>query len=150
MAVEFKVATEAAIEPAVLAAFFADAIGGDADDEATVFRDGMYVTSRSVPEDDMIAALGFDQKTRATFRFANLASEATEDHNTALMVGAVIGLFDRFGGRGLLLFNGERVVAERVDGELVFADDWADWLTGDEVAAVVAERPVRKLTQILL
>ena len=150
MALEYTVAAEVEVAPAVLATFFAAAIDGVVGAEETVFRDGMYVMSHNVTEEDAIPAMGFAHKTGMTFRFANVGSEETEEHNTALMVGAVIAFFDRFGGRGFLMFNGERIIAERVDGELVFADDWAEWLDGDEVAALVAERPVRKLSRIYL
>lgn len=153
MALEYTLQAEAQVARTTMTAFLAAALAGTANPDGTVFREGMYVMPGEVPIEDAHPATteaGFTEKTDATFRFATIGRELTEDHNTALMVGATIAFFDRFGGRGFLLFNGERIIAQRLDDELVFADDWADYLEGDEVAALVGERPVRKLSQIYL
>ena len=153
MAVEYDLSSDADIETGHLLAFFEAAVQGEIRADGTVFRDGMSVTARRVPDEEQDTTsqlFGFAESCRATFRFHNLAPETTREHNKALMVGAVLRFFERFRCRGVLLFNGEVAVVQRLGGEVTVTDEWADWLDGDEVAALVAGPKVERLPQPLL
>ena len=153
MAIEYDLSSDADIDGADLVAFFETAVEGKTGQDGTVFRDGMSVTARRVPdgdEDSTSQLFGFDERSRATFRFHNLAPEATREHNKAVMVRAVLAFFERFECCGVLLFNGEVAVVQRLSGGTVITDDWREWLDGDEVAALVAAHQVGRLPQPLL
>lgn len=114
-----------------------------------MFRDGLWVTAHRVEPGEEATApdlFGFPHRVTARFRFSSTQPEL-EEHNTALMVGAVLslGLAD-----GVLLFNGEEAVVQTSGGEVTFAAGWEDWDDMPEVVALIREHRVRPLAQPLL
>ena len=153
MATEYTLSSEAEVDTGELQDFMVAAIGGDKGPDGTVFRDGMYVTAYRVPDGEGNPAMqlfGFQHRVTATFRLSNLSNEATKNHNAALMVGAVLAFFDRYAGRGVLLFNGEVVIIERLTDEIIFDEEWDDWFENDEVTPLLRGFAVRPLAQRLL
>jgi hypothetical protein len=90
---------------------------------------------------------GFQHRITATFHFSDLADDATDERNTALMVRSVIDLVRRYACCGVLLFNGELAIAQWTPGEIVFDADWEPWLRMDSLLAGHARR---RLPQPLL
>jgi hypothetical protein len=153
MAIEYSLASEADVDTQDLQDFMVAAIGGEKGPDGTVFRDGMYVMAHRLAEGEENSAMqlfGIQHRVSATFRLANLADEATRNHNTALMVGAVLAFFHRYAGRGVLLFNGEVAILQRLTGEIVFDREWEDWFENDEVTPLLDGYPIRPLPQPLL
>jgi hypothetical protein len=113
----------------------------------------MNVTAHRVDENEEDSTgqhFGFLERITATFNFDNLSSEDATEHNTVLMVVAVLAIFDRYPGRGVLLFNGERAVLGRLSDEVLFDGDWDDWLEMSEVLPLVAANETGKLLQPLI
>ncbi|WP_433830292.1 SitI3 family protein [Actinoplanes sp. CA-015351] len=153
MAIEYDLRSDADLDAGELLAFFAEAIGSAVVRDGAAFREGMYVTPDRVPEEDddpTVGWFGFKHRSTTTFRFSNQADVATTEHNTAVMVGAVLAFFHRYDVHGVLLFNGEVVVIQRLTDRVSVADDWAEWLDGGEVAALIAGQSVHPLAQPLL
>lgn len=63
---------------------------------------------------------------------------------------AVLQVFDRYDGAGVLLFNGEEVVLQRLNGGVVVDSKWEDLADIPELAALVAALQVTPLPQPLL
>jgi hypothetical protein len=153
MATEYVFYSDADIKSDELHTFFATAVGGEIDDSGTVFREGMYVTAYWEPYEERNPAIrlfGFEPRITATFRFANLADEPTRDHNAALMVASVLAFFERYGGRGVLLYNGDVAVLLRLIGEVIFSRDWDEWFEVQEVAPLLARHRADTVPQPLL
>jgi len=153
MAIEYDWRGSADIDTSTLRDFIATAVGGAQQPDGTVFREGLQVFARGVSGDDVdstTALFGFDERFAATFRFANLATAATTEHNTALMVHVLIVFAQSHGGKGVLLFNGEEAVLEYGDDGIVFASDWEDWSENSEVAPLLTQFASRVLPQPLL
>jgi hypothetical protein len=153
MAIEFDWSGDAAVSRETMRTFIATATGGDQHPDGTVFVDGMYVTARAGSDHDVnpaIALFGFDERFSATFRFANLATRATTEHNTALMAHVVISFFQSFGGSGVLLYNGDVAVLQYGEDGIVFAADWEDWTDNSETAPLLVQFASRVLPQPLL
>lgn len=149
MAVEFTWYGDADVDTPTLRSFLVAAVSGAQQPDGTVFRDGLQVFARHAPGDD-VALFGFDQRFRATFRFANLADPATTERNTALMVHVLIAFAQSHGGNGVLLFNGEQAVLQYGADGVVFASDWEDWTENAEVAPLLTQFASRILPQPLL
>jgi hypothetical protein len=66
------------------------------------------------------------------------------------MVEAVLAFFDAYPGRGVLLFNGEEAILQRLGDGIEFGSDWDDWLELPEVTPIVARHSLRRLGQPLL
>ena len=153
MAVEFDWIGDADVDTASLRAFIATATGGDQHADGTVFLDGMYVMAGVTPEEDLdpdTMVFGFDERFSATFRFANLATKPTRDHNTALMVHVLIAFAQSYGGNGVLLFNGEQAVLQYGEDGVIFDAEWEDWTENAEVAPLLNQFTSRTLPQPLL
>jgi hypothetical protein len=151
MALEYDYYGAADLDVDDLRSAIAAAIGGTVAEDGTVERDGLSVACwRETPGEEAVAAefFGFAHRITAVFRFANLRREL-EEHNTALMVGCVLGLLDRTGADGVLLFNGEEAVLRCVGGEAVFGAEW-EWDDVPEAAALREGRRVEALPQPLL
>jgi hypothetical protein len=121
--------------------------------DGPIVRDGLRVYAGRVSGDEVnpaAALFGFDQRFRATFRFANLAEPATTDHNIALMVHVLIAFVRSRGGRGVLLYNGEEAVLQYSEDGIVFDSNWEDWTENAEVAPLLPQFAVRVLPQPLL
>jgi hypothetical protein len=153
MAVEFTWYGDTDVDTATLRGFVVNTVGGVQQSDGTVLRDGLFVSARRVVGDEVnpdTALFGFDQRFRATFRFANLADAATTEHNTALMVHTLIAFAQRYGGSGVLLYNGEEAVLQYGPDGIVFASDWEDWTENGEVAPLLDQFASRTLPQPLL
>ena len=153
MAVEYDLESDTEADLAEIREFFAAAIEGDAGPDGTVFRNGMYVmTYRLDPEDEesTIEHFGFRHRITATYRFSNLADPAVRDHNTALMVRSVLQFTERFGGHGVLLFNGEEATIQWTPDEVVFGSDWPEWTEVRPVIPLLTGHAIGPLPQPLL
>jgi hypothetical protein len=152
MAIEFDLESDADITADHLHTFFVEAIEGDLGEDGTVFRPGMYVMSGRITEGaDLTAELfGFEPLINATFRFANLSGHEERDHNTVVMVSAVLALAERYGGTGILLFNGEQAVLQWTPEGVVFDSEWEDWSELEAVRPLVSLHASRRLAQPLL
>ena len=131
---------ESDLAPAELAGLVARVADGTVSDERTVLREGMDATA--LPGDDdgiTVEAFGFVERFSITFNLHNLASPDVQAHNEALMVEAVLAVLDARPGRGVLAFYGSRVVMQRLDRAIEFADDWAEWLDSSELQSIVAQ-----------
>jgi hypothetical protein len=151
VALEYVYYGAADLEDDELHSMLAELVGGKLTDDITVERDGLSVASwRELPgeETETASLFGFVHRITANFRFQNLRREL-EDHNTAVMIGCVLGILQRTGADGVLLFNGEEAVLRCVDGEAVFSDDW-DWGDSPEAAAIRSGHRVARLMQPLL
>jgi hypothetical protein len=129
-------------------------VGGTLSPDGFIFRDGMDVTALGVADDEEDestgAYFGFTERVSVTFTFHNLAGLDVTDHNTALMVTAVLAVFDADPGRGVLLYNGSQVVLQRLDDGVEFDSEWADWSQIAETAPLLERYPSRLLAQPLL
>ncbi|GAA2647939.1 SitI3 family protein [Paractinoplanes durhamensis] len=153
MAVEYTWYGDSELDTPTLRAFIAMATGGDQHKDGTVFLPGMYVSSLGVLDDEANPAMslfGFEDRIRATFRFSARADTPTTEHAAALMVRTVIAFASRFGGRGVLLFNGEIAVLQYDDDGVVLASDWEEWPENSEIAPLLTQFPSRVLAQPLL
>jgi hypothetical protein len=132
----------------------AQAVGGTISPDGFIFRDGMDITALCVADDDEEestgAYFGFTERVSVTFNFHNLAGLEVTDHNTALMVAAVLAVFDADPGRGVLLYNGSQVVLQRLDDGVELDSGWADWSEITETAPLLERYPSRLLHQPLL
>jgi hypothetical protein len=136
-----------------LRSVIAAAVGGSMAADGTIFLEGMYITARSVsPADRHSTTLlfGFDHRITVIFRFSNLARGSTAEHNTSLMAIAILALFDAYGEPGVLLYNGEEVILQKLDGGVVFNEDWEEWFEIDDLAPVLAAHARQRLPQPLL
>jgi hypothetical protein len=153
MAVEFTWYGDADVETNTLREFLVSTVGGAQQPDGTVVTDGLSISARRVVGDEVdpdTALFGFEQRLRATFRFANLAAAATTEHNIALMVHTLIAFAQRHGGSGVLLFNGERAVLQYAPDSIVFDSDWEDWAENGEVAPLLTQFASRVLPQPFL
>jgi hypothetical protein len=153
VALEYDWSGDTEVDTAALRAFIATATGGQQAPDGTVFLDGMYVMASADSGDEANEAMrlfGFEDRFWATFRFANLADEATSDHNTALMVHVLIAFAQSRDGTGVLLHNGERAVLQYGKDGVVFDADWEDWTENGEVAPLLTQFASRTLPQPLL
>lgn len=127
--------------------------GGARTDAGLIIRDGLYVDAYRVePGERMSAAalLGFDHRITMVFRFANNRPAEVRDRNLVLMVATVLRCFAEHPGRGVLLYNGERVTVQRLGADVEFDSEWEDWAEVAGVVPLVADRPLRRLGQPLL
>ena len=152
MAIEYTFYGAAEVSTSDLRAAVADAISGSVAVDGTVEREGLDVSAFTVSPGDEASAprlFGFAHRVTVLFRFANLKRHL-EEHNTALMISAVLAINDRTGADGVLLFNGEEAVVLCKHGEAIFAAEWEDWDDNPEVVALRADRLVAPVAQPML
>ena len=131
----------------------AGAVGGSAGADGTIFVDGMYISAFSVDsaEKHSITRLfGFEHRVTAIFRFDNMSTPSIAEHNTVLMAIAVLAVFDAYAKPGVLLFNGEEAILQRLDDGVVFDAEWEEWAEIPDVGALMAAHSKRRLPQPLL
>ncbi|BFU46751.1 hypothetical protein KRMM14A1004_49880 [Krasilnikovia sp. MM14-A1004] len=130
----------------------ASAIAGSVSASGTIHREGMDIEAHAVAgeEDSTGRHFGFDERVTAAFTFGNRASPGIRDHNTVLMVVAVLAVFDHAPGRGVLLANGSRAIVQRLGKKIEFDAGWEDWTEIAGARPVVARHAVRTLPQPLL
>ncbi|GAA1817489.1 hypothetical protein HC028_21095 [Planosporangium flavigriseum] len=153
MAMEYRLYGAADMTTEEIFSFMADAIDGSVSPEGFAQREGMTVTAYRVDSGEEASAaglFGFPHHVTATFRFSNTAPSQVRERNTALMIEAVLRFFDRYPGDGVLLFNGEEVVLQRLAGDLALDRDWEDWTDVPGMSEVIAGREQRLLPQPLL
>jgi hypothetical protein len=150
MALEYVLCAAADITTEEFVAFLAEALNASVHDN-DVRRDGLMVIAyRETPGEEYSPhTIGFTHRVTATFRFSNLAHTRLRDENTVLMVRAVLAFLGRYPGSGVLLFNGERVVLQKLDGPVELDSGWEDWSL-DGMAKVIAGLPQHPLPQPLL
>jgi hypothetical protein len=145
---------EADLTTDAMRSLMSDVVGGTISPDGFILREGMDITAARVADDDdeesTGAYFGFTERVSATFAFHNLAGRALADHNTALMVAAVLAVFDAAPGRGVLLYNGEHNVLQRFNNGVEFNSEWTDWSEIAELAPYLARYPSRPLDQPLL
>jgi hypothetical protein len=149
MAIEYTYYGSADLGTESLRSKVAEALGGSLAPDGTVVRDGLSATAcRVEPGDEATAPglFGFTHRITVRFRFS-AGRRDLEEHNTALMVGAVLGLAQT---DGVLLFNGEEAVVQIIAGEAVFANGWEDWDDMPEVVALRKSHRDAPLAQPLL
>jgi hypothetical protein len=153
MSLFFTYYGEVGVATGDLQKLIAAAVGGTVSSHDTIFCPGMNVTAHRVDDDDEDSTgryFGFVERVTATFNFDSQVPDDVSEHNTALMVRAVLALFDAYPGRGVLLFNGERVVLQRLSDGVEFDAEWEDWAELDEVRPLLAAHQQRKLPQPLM
>jgi len=153
MADEYTWNGDADLDTGSLRDFIATVSGGTQHPDSTIFMPGMYVTARHVTGDEINPAVrlfGFDHRFTATFRLSSRVDEATLRHAEAVMVHTVIAFSSRYGGRGVLLFNGETAVLGYSDGDVVLAADWEEWSENSEIAPLLTQFTSQVLPQPLL
>jgi hypothetical protein len=149
MAIEYLLLGDADCDTAEVQAFFTAEIRGDFGHRGTAFCHGMYVTAHRVADEErskLAELFGFEHRITATFHLSDLADEMTDVRNTELMVRSVLDLVTRYTCRGVLLFNGDLVIAEWTPSEIVFDSDWEPWAKLE----LIAGHTVRRLPQPLL
>jgi hypothetical protein len=153
MADEYTWYGDAALDARGLRDFIATSTGGVQHRDGTIFLPGMYVTARPAAGDEVNPAVrlfGFDHRFTATFRVSSRVDEATARHAEALMVHTLIAFSTRYGGHGVLLFNGETAVLQYADHGVVLAADWEGWSENGEIAPLLTQFASQVLPQPLL
>jgi hypothetical protein len=148
MAIEYTYYSAADLDTDGLRSLVAAVLGAAVSPDGSMFRDGLWVNAYRVEPVDVATApglFGFQHRVTITFRFSSTRRDL-EQHNTALMVGVVLGLAR---ADGVLLFNGEEAVIQTSSGQVTFAAGWEDW-DEPEVAALVRDHKVAPLAQPLL
>ncbi|GIM89743.1 SitI3 family protein [Paractinoplanes toevensis] len=153
MAYEYTWYGDSELDTPGLTAFIAATTGGEERPDGTIFLAGMYVTARSVTGEDVnpaVSLFGFEHRFTATFRISSRVDDVTEEHATALMVHTVIAFASRFGGHGVLLFNGETAVLLHAGDHVVLDAEWEDWTENSEIAPLLDQFDSEVLPQPLL
>jgi hypothetical protein len=152
MALEYTYYGAADLTTDQLRSMVAAALAGDITPDGWVVREGLTAMPYRVDPGEEASApplFGFSHRITVRFRFSNLQREL-EEHNTALMVAAVLAIIDRTGADSVLLFNGEEAILRSIDGEVVFAEDWEGWEDYPEAGPLLEGHRVEKLPQPLL
>jgi hypothetical protein len=149
---EYRFYGSADVSTGELMSFFADVTGGFITDNY-VRRDFLDITpyrEESGEEASAPALFGFVHRVTMAFRISNRADADQRDEAVVLMVRTVLQFFDRYPGEGVLLFNGEQVVLQRLNGGVVVDSKWEELADIPELAALVAGLEVAPLPQPLL
>lgn len=152
LAEEYTFQGSADVSTEELLSFMAAITGGFITDNY-VRRDFLDITPwRVEPGEEATAAavFGFTDRVTIMFRVSNRANSDQRDEAVVMMVRAVLQVFDRYDGAGVLLFNGEEVVLQRLNGGVVVDSKWEDLADIPELAALVAALQVTPLPQPLL
>lgn len=152
MALEYTCYSAADLGTDELRSLLATAVGGVLTADGTVVREGLSVDAwRETPGEEASAPhlFGFVHRITVLFRLWNNMRPEVEEHNTALMIVAVLRILDRREADSVLLFNGEEAVLQAVDGDVVFDAEREEW-EFPETAALLKGRRVERLPQPLL
>src|SRR5262249_46458937 len=134
-------------------AFMADAISGVVTAYGFVQGDGLQVTAYRVDAGEEASAarlFGFVHRVTATFRFANLGAEGRRELNEELMIASVVQFLETYPDSGVLLFNHEEVILQRLDAEIVLNSDWDGWADLPGLGRLTGRVQWRVLPQPLL
>jgi hypothetical protein len=149
MATEYTYYGSADLDTESLRTRVAGALDATLSSDGLVVRDGLTAAAYRIgPGEEATAPglFGFCHRITVRFRFSPSRRDQQE-RNTALMVGAVLGLA---GTDGVLLFNGEEAVVRSSADDTVFATDWEEWDDMPEVVALKASHRAAPLAQPLL
>lgn len=152
MATEYVLYASADLSTEEFRTFMVQVVGGEVLGNF-VRRDALDVTPYREDLDDpspIAAMLGFPHRVTATFRLANLASPEARDEAIRLMYRSVLVFFYHYPADGVLLFNGERVVLQKLHGTIVIDSEWDDWADVPELPQMVQGLDSRVLPQPLL
>jgi hypothetical protein len=152
LATEYTFEGSANVSVEELRSFMAAVTGGFITDNY-VRSDFLDITPLEVEPGDespIGALLGFVDRISIVFRISNRADSHQRDEAVVLMVRTVLQLFDRYPSEGVLLFNGEQVVLQRLNGRVVVDSKWEELADIPELAALVAALEVAPLPQPLL
>jgi hypothetical protein len=153
MATEYDFYGDADVPTDEIRALAAAAVGGVMQPSGLIVTEGMYVDAYRIDSGDEMSAtarFGFQHRVTMIFRFYSNKASDVRNRSVALMLCAVLSYFNKYPGRGVLLYNGEEVTLQRLDGDIEFSIDWEDWTDVQEVASLVASHAVRRLNQPLL
>jgi hypothetical protein len=152
MALEYTCYSAADLPTEELRSLLAVAIGGVVTADGTVVREGLTAAAwREAPGEEASAPrlFGFVHRITVLFRLWNNMRPEVEEHNTALIVIAVLRILEQTGADSVLLFNGEEAVIQTIGGSAVFDADREEW-EFPEAAALLKGRRVERLSQPLL
>lgn len=151
MALECEFYASADLSLNEILAFMAHAIDGQIlGDYAR--RDTLDATPWDEDSDEVESdsdALGFDIRTRVTFRFSGKTTLEERASARIAMFRAVLDFFGRYGGDGVLLHNGERIIMRRIGGSVICKEGWEEW-SDPGVRELVAGLERRSLAQPFL
>jgi len=153
MATEYKLYSAAELSTDEIVTYLTNALDASGTPGGYLERDGLQVTAYAVPATEAVTAasvFGFNHRVTATFRFDGLSAEAVRTANTVLMVRAVLALFGEYRADGVLLFNGEEVVVQRLNGEVSLNGDWEDFAEIEDLKRIATMYPLRTVPQPLL
>jgi hypothetical protein len=154
MADEFDFHGSAAVEPQQLADFLMPLLGAEMADSRFLRRDRLHVSllpMESTEEQDPIASLlGFTHRITVTFRFFPSEDQKLYHGNIRAMIEAVLAVLSHFGGDGVLMFNGEYMLIEGLDGSVTFDSEWDGLREVPELATIAHRYGLRRLPQPLL
>ncbi len=155
MALEYTFHGDADVRTDDLRTSVADVVGAPVNADGAIITEGMYIVAyREGPDgegDRTSEPLGFRQSSTVGFRFYNNMGESVQGRSVALMVSTVLALWHKFGGSGVLLFNGEEITLQRIHDKVEVDAGWRDeWAQMPEAAPVVASLPSRALPQPFL
>ncbi|MFB9239345.1 SitI3 family protein [Plantactinospora siamensis] len=153
MAIEHDLYGEADLSDSEFVSFIATSVDGKIFDEGLIKARSMDVIAYRVSEDDEMSAadnFGFRPRVTATFRFHNLASSEERGLAQIVMYRTVLEFFERFSGRGVLLFNGEEVTIQKLGEEIEINSGWEEWTDNEALQSLINGYAFRPLPQPLL
>jgi hypothetical protein len=153
MAIEYLFLGSQDLSNNELLEFFADAVDGSVVNGDYVERDGLFIIPRHDDSGDqtyITDIFGFVPRIAVTFRFWNLASREVAKANTVTMIRATLLLLHKYQGKGVLLFNYEEVVLQKLNGGVVVNNEWEELAELPELRELVKTRELRPLPQPLL
>jgi hypothetical protein len=133
--------------------FIQAAVDGRPTESNFMIAEGMGVyAERTTSGDERSAAdrFGFTHRVSATFRLSSHASEEVLAQAEVVMYRTVIEFFERFPGRGVLLYNGEEVTIQKLDNGIEINSDWEEWTDNPGLQPLINGYPYRPLPQPLL
>ncbi|MFG1953049.1 SitI3 family protein [Micromonospora sp. NPDC048830] len=154
MADEFDFHASTTAHPEHLAQFLARALDAETVTPRFLRRDRMHVDlirlEDPADQDPIAPLLGFTHRVTVTYRLLPSSDEGAYYADVRAMVDSVLGILDHFGGDGVLLFNGEHMLIEALNGYVVFDSEWDDFRDVPELAEVARRHELRRLAQPLL
>ncbi len=153
MATEYDLISEADLSHEEFFSFVRVAVDGVPRESNFMLAEGMGVYAYRVTPDEQRSAadlFGFTHRVTATFRFSNRASDEVLARAEVVMYRAVIEFFERFPGRGVLLYNGEEVTVQKLNEGIEINRDWEEWTENDSLQALINGYTFRTLPQPLL
>lgn len=95
-------------------------------------------------------AFGFDPSLSILFRMYNNAPDDEYSMGKHILIRATMLVLERDPGDAVLLFNGEQVILQRLQGRLALNHDWQEWTSYQLLADVTLPYTLRALPSPLL